>query len=89
MVIFPARDGLIKNARDQRAGDLAAGITALTQPDRQQIYHVIPGLRDRRNRPVTQHRADMRAENSRHRTGNNPASVPGDSLGTHRTLCLS
>jgi transposase InsO family protein len=39
---LPRPDGFIKNTRDQRAGDLSAGITPLAQPDCQQVYHVVP-----------------------------------------------
>jgi hypothetical protein len=59
---LPRPHRFIKNARDQRAGDLPTGITALAEPDCQQVYHVITGLRDRRDSPVTQHRADVRGE---------------------------
>lgn len=75
---LPRPHRLIKNTRDQRAGDLAAGIAPLAQPDTQQAGHVIAGLRDRRQRPVTQHRADVRAEDALVRLlGKLGARVPG------------
>ncbi len=58
------RDCLVKNASNQRAGDLATRITPLAQPDCQQVYHVVACLRDRSERPVTQDRADVCAENA-------------------------
>ena len=61
---LPRRDSLVKNARDQRTGDLAARIAPLAQPDCQQIYHVIACLRDRCERPVSQDRADVGPENA-------------------------
>jgi len=61
---LPRANRFIKNTRDQRASDLPARITPLTQPDCQEIYHVISELSDRRKRPVPEHRADMRAQNA-------------------------
>src|SRR5215470_13615858 len=59
---LPRADPLIKNARDQRTGDLAARIAPLTQPDSQQVNHVIAGLRNRREGPVPEYRADVRVQ---------------------------
>src|SRR5437867_1114816 len=57
-------NGFIKNTRDQGAGYLPARITSLAQPDCQEVYHVITGLSDRRKRPVSEHRADMRPQDA-------------------------
>ena len=59
---LPRPDPLIQHARNQRPGDLPPRIAARTQPHRQQIQHIITGLGHARQRPVTEHRLDMRVK---------------------------
>jgi hypothetical protein len=56
---LPRANPIVKNARDQRAGDLAARIAALTEPDRPQVGHVIVRLRHGRECLVPRTGADV------------------------------